>query len=193
MEEKKIGLKSEEERDKEFDEEVIEIARVARTVRGGRRIRFRAAVVIGDRNGRVGIGVDKANEVLIAVNKAKAKARKNLITTPIIEESIPFPMEYKYRGAHVRLLPASAGTGVIAGGSVRVVVELAGIKNLLSKIMGSANKINNIRATYLALKKLSLLYNLKNISRVEKEKTPKIKKLKSKNELPPPEAGVSSA
>lgn len=76
MEEKKIGLKSEEEREREFDEEVIEVARVARTVKGGRRIRFRAAVVIGDRNGRVGIGVDKANEVLAAVNKAKAKARK---------------------------------------------------------------------------------------------------------------------
>lgn len=159
--EKRIGLESEKENDKEFEDEVIEIARVARTVKGGRRIRFRAAVVIGDRKGRVGIGIDKANEVLTAVNKAKAKARQTLISVPIIEETIPFPLDYKYRGAHVRLLPASAGTGVIAGGSVRTVVELAGIKNLLSKIMGSANKISNIRATYLAFKKLGLLYEIK--------------------------------
>jgi small subunit ribosomal protein S5 len=179
MEEKKIGLKSEEEKEKEFDEEVIEIARIARTVKGGRRIRFRAAVVVGNRNGSVGIGVDKANEVLSAVNKAKAKARKNLINIPIVKESIPFPIEYKYRGARVRLLPASVGTGVIAGGSVRVVVELVGIKNLLSKIMGSANKINNIRATYLALNEVSRLYNLKQSKIIKKEKV-KAKKIKNK-------------
>jgi small subunit ribosomal protein S5 len=159
MEEKKIGLKSEQEREREFDEEVIEVARVARTVKGGRRIRFRAAVVIGDRNGRVGIGVDKANEVLAAVNKAKAKARKKLITIPIVEESIPFPIEYKYRGAQVRLL---------------------GVKNLLSKIMGSANKINNVKATYFALKRLSFLYEAKKDKIAETEAKPKIKKVNKK-------------
>ena len=161
MEERKIGLKSEQEQDREFDEEVIEVARIARTVKGGRRIRFRAAVVIGNRNGRVGIGVDKANEVMVAVNKAKTKAKKNIIDIPIVDETIPFGIDNKFRGARVRLLPASLGTGVIAGGSVRVVIELAGIKNLLSKIMGSASKINNIKATYLALKKLNLLYQMK--------------------------------
>jgi small subunit ribosomal protein S5 len=124
----------------------------------------------------VGIGVDKANEVLAAVNKAKAKARKNLITIPIIEESIPFPMDFKYRGAEVRLLPASQGTGVIAGGSVRVVIELVGIKNLLSKIKGSANKINNVKATYLALKKLSFLYDFKKASIIENENKAKSRK-----------------
>lgn len=160
-EEKKIGLRSEREREREFDEEVVEIARIARTVKGGRRIRFRAAVVMGDRKGRVGIGVDKANEVMIAINKAKAKARRNLSSVSIVDETIPFAIDYKYHGAHVRLLPASEGTGVIAGGSVRVVAELAGIKNLLSKIMGSANKINNIKATFLALKKLDFLYCFK--------------------------------
>lgn len=179
--EKRIGLKSEEERDKEFQDEVVEIARVARTVRGGRRIRFRAAVVIGDRNGRVGIGVDKANEVLTAVNKAKAKARQTLIAVPIIDETIPFAIDYKFRGAHVRLLPASAGTGVIAGGSVRTVVELAGIKNLLSKIMGSANKISNIKATYLAFKKLGLLYEIKKEKIESTTKKMKNKKIKKKN------------
>lgn len=178
MEEKKIGLKSEEEREKEFDEEVIEIARIARTVKGGRRIRFRASVVIGNRNGKVGIGIDKANEVLVAVNKAKAKARKNLITIPIVNETIPFPIDYKYGGAKVRLLPASLGTGVIAGGSVRVVVELAGIKNLLSKIMGSASKINNIRATYFALNRLGVLYSLKKEKLDEYIKKPKKNKAK---------------
>lgn len=160
-EDKKIGLQSEREKEREFDDEVIEIARIARTVKGGRRIRFRAAVVLGDRRGRVGIGVDKANEVMIAVNKAKAEARRNLSTVPIVDETIPFAIDYKYRGAKVRLMPASEGTGVIAGGSVRSVIELAGIKNLLSKIMGSKSKINNIKATYLALKKLGLLYEMK--------------------------------
>ncbi len=160
-EDKKIGLQSEREKEKEFDDEVIEIARIARTVKGGRRIRFRAAVVLGDRRGRVGIGVDKANEVMIAVNKAKTKARRSLSTIPIIDETIPFAIDYKYRGAKIRLLPASEGTGVIAGGAVRSVIELAGIKNLLSKIMGSKSKINNIKATYLALKKLGLLYEMK--------------------------------
>ena len=161
QENKKIGLQSEREKEREFDDEVIEVARIARTVKGGRRIRFRAAVVLGDRRGRVGIGVDKANEVMIAVNKAKAKARRSLSTIPIIDETIPFAIDYKYRGAKVRLMPASEGTGVIAGGSVRSVIELSGIKNLLSKIMGSKSKINNIKATYLALKKLGLLYEMK--------------------------------
>lgn len=158
---RRIGLKSEQERDREFEEEVVEIARIARTVKGGRRIRFRAVVVIGNRKGKIGIGVDKANEVLTAVNKAKAKARKSLIEISIVNDSIPFSLDYKYRGAKIRLLPASQGTGVIAGGSVRVVVELAGIKNLLSKIMGSANKLNNVRATYFGLQKIDLLYRMK--------------------------------
>lgn len=173
-EDRKIGLKSERDREREFDEEVVEIARIARTVKGGRRIRFRAAVVIGDRKGRVGVGVDKANEVMIAVNKAKAKARKSLSSISITNETIPFMIDYKYRGAYVRLLPASEGTGVIAGGSVRVVAELAGIKNLLSKIKGSANKINNIKATYFALKKLDLLYRFKK-DKIEAENKPKKK------------------
>lgn len=160
-EEQKIGLQSEREKEKEFNDEVIEVARIARTVKGGRRIRFRAAVVLGDRRGRVGIGIDKANEVMIAVNKAKSKARRSLSTIPIIDETIPFAIDYKYRGAKIRLMPASEGTGVIAGGAVRSVIELAGIKNLLSKIMGSKSKINNIKATYLALKKLGLLYEMK--------------------------------
>lgn len=160
-EEPKIGLESERGKEREFDDEVIEVARIARTVKGGRRIRFRAAVVLGDRRGRVGIGVDKANEVMIAVNKAKAKARRSLSTIPIIDETIPFAIDYKYRGAKIRLMPASEGTGVIAGGAVRSVIELAGIKNLLSKIMGSKSKINNIKATYFALKKLDALYQMK--------------------------------
>ena len=170
-----IGLKSDIEREREFDDQVVEIARIARTVKGGRRIRFRAAVVMGDRHGRVGIGVDKANEVMIAVNKAKARARKNMISISIVNQSIPFAIDYKYRGAKIRLLPAAEGTGVIAGGSIRVVVELAGINNILSKIMGSANKINNVKATYLALKKLNLLYNRKSVKPESKVK----KKVKS--------------
>jgi len=178
-ENRKIGLKSEEEKEKEFQEEVVEIRRVSRTIAGGRRIRFRAVVVIGDKKGRVGVGVDKANEVLDAVNKAKKKARKSLINVPIINETIPFPIESKFRGARVKLLPASMGTGVIAGGSVRVIMDLAGIKNLLSKTMGSPNKLNNLLACYGALNELSLLSQMKEIA-ANKESKPKKKRLSKK-------------
>lgn len=156
---RKIGLPSEKE--KEFEEEVVEIRRISRVVKGGRRIRFRAAVVIGDKKGRLGLGIAKANEVLAAINKAKAKAEKSMIEVPIVDETIPFPIEKKYSGAKIRLLPASGGTGIIAGGSIRPVIELAGINNILSKIIGSANKISNIKAAYFALRELNELWEMK--------------------------------
>lgn len=137
---------------KEFEEKVIEVARVSRTVKGGRRLRFRALVVIGDRAGRVGLGLGKANEVNIAVNKAVSNAKKNIINVEIVNDTIRHEIMIKYGSAFVFLKPAAPGTSIIAGGAVRSVIELAGIKNILSKIYGSSNKINNVKATIEALK-----------------------------------------
>lgn len=139
---------------KEFEEKVIEINRVSRTVKGGRRLRFRALVAIGNKKGKVGFGIGKANEVAIAVAKAVKEANKNIIEIPIINDTIPCEIKYKYGSACVFLKPAAPGTSVIAGGSVRAIIELAGIKNILSKIYGSSNKINNVVATIQALQSL---------------------------------------
>jgi small subunit ribosomal protein S5 len=141
---------------KEFDERVIEVSRVSRVVKGGRRIRFRALVVIGDHKGRVGTGVAKATEVTDAVRKATNFAKKHIINVPIINGSIPHEVFVKYGSARVMLKPATPGTTIVAGGSVRVVAELAGITDLLSKIMGSANKINNVMATMKAFSSFNL-------------------------------------
>lgn len=136
---------------KEFDERVIEVARVSRVAKGGRRIRFRALVVIGDHKGRVGMGVAKATEVSAAVQKATSFAKKHIVNVPVINGSIPHEITTKFGSAVVMLKPATPGTTIVAGGSVRVVAELAGITDMLSKIMGSANKINNVTATIKAL------------------------------------------
>jgi len=136
---------------KEFDERVIEISRISRVVKGGRRIRFRALVCIGNRNGKVGMGVSKANEVSLAVKKAVSKAKKNMINVPIINGTIPHEIIMKYAGAKVMIKPASSGTSIVAGGSIRIVAELAGITDLLAKSLGSSSKINNVTATLKAL------------------------------------------
>ncbi len=136
---------------KEFEEKVISIDRVARVVKGGRRFRFRATVVIGDGKGRVGLGIGKGGEVITSIAKAVARARRNLISIPLKNGTIPHEVTIKFSGAHVMLKPASPGTGVIAGGAVRNVVEVAGIHDLLTKSLGSSNKINNAYATILAL------------------------------------------
>lgn len=135
---------------KEYDERVIEIARVSRVAKGGRRIRFRALVVIGNHNGKVGMGIAKATEVAEAVKKAVAQAKKHIIIVPIINGTIPHEMNVKHGGARVMFKPATPGTSIVAGGSVRFVAELAGITDLLAKSMGSSNKINNVTATLKA-------------------------------------------
>jgi small subunit ribosomal protein S5 len=134
----------------EFEERVIEVSRVSRTVKGGRRIRFRALVVIGDRKGRVGMGLGKANDVSEAVKKAVSKAKKQLVTVPIINGTIPYEVTSKHGSAVVMLKPATTGTSIVAGGSVRAVADLAGISDLLSKMLGSSNKVNNVIATLKA-------------------------------------------
>ncbi len=140
---------------KEFEEKVLEIKRVARVVKGGRRFKFRASVVVGNLDGKIGIGTGKGSEVAQAVAKASSKARKNMIKISP-DSTVPFDIESNFKGAKVLLKPARKGTGIIAGGPVRAVVELAGISDISSKMLGSGNKINNMIATFNALKKISL-------------------------------------
>lgn len=135
----------------EFEERVIQIDRVTRVVKGGRRMRFRATVVVGNKNGRVGVGIDKGNEVMTAVQKAVARAKRNMIDVDLKGTTIAHETSARKAGAYVFLKPASEGTGVIAGGAVRAVVEAAGVRDILSKMIGSNSKINNAYATILAL------------------------------------------
>lgn len=137
--------------EKQFDERVVHIDRVARVVKGGRRFRFRALVVIGDHKGKVGIGISKGADVTAAVAKAVDVAKKSLVTVNIYNGTIPHEAEAKVSGARILVKPAAPGTGLIAGGVVRTVLEVAGISNVLSKSLGSTNKINIAYATLAAL------------------------------------------
>ena len=141
-----------EEAPKEFDEVVINIDRVARVVKGGRRFRFKALVVVGNHKGKVGVGVSKGQDVQTAISKATDVAKKNLIVVPIANETIPHDAEVKVSGAQVLIKPAAPGTGIIAGGVVRQVIGVTGIRNMLSKSLGSTNKVNIAYATIEALK-----------------------------------------
>ncbi len=137
--------------EKQFDERMVHIDRVARVVKGGRRFRFRALVVVGDHKGKVGAGVSKGLDVTSAITKATEVAKKNMVDISLYKGTIPHETEAKVSGARIMIKPASAGTGLIAGGVVRIVLEVAGINNALSKSLGSTNKINIAYATIEAL------------------------------------------
>lgn len=135
-------------------DKLIYVNRVAKVVKGGKRLSFSALVVTGDNVGHVGVGLGKANEVPVAINKAGASARRNLITVPLAGTTIPHEIELKVGSAKILLKPAAPGTGIIAGGSLRAVIESSGIKDILTKSLGTSNKTNVARATVLALSKL---------------------------------------
>lgn len=148
------GDRREEREKKEFDNKVLDVARVTRVVAGGKRMRFRACVIAGNRNGKVGMGVRKGLDVADAVGKATRTAEKTMIAVDLVNGTIPHEIYQKSGAAKLLLKPASRGTGIVAGGSLRIVLELAGVQNVAAKILGSNNKINNAQAAIKALSRL---------------------------------------
>jgi len=157
-ENRKFGRKREKS---EFDQKLLDLARVTRVVKGGRRFRFRATLVIGNRKGKVGVGVGKGADVSDAINKAVNDAKKKMIIVSMEKNSIPHDIQYKLGSAKIILKPAAPGRGVIAGGAVRAVVDLAGIKDIVSKSLGTSNKLNVARAAIAALAALQNTRNRK--------------------------------
>lgn len=160
---KKIETK-EEKVESEWKEQVVQISRVTKVVKGGKKLSFRAIVIVGNQKGQVGVGCAKASEVIIAIQKAIVDGRKNLVNVPIFKTTIPHPIKARSGAGAVMLRPASQGTGIIAGGAVRSVLELAGIENILSKSLGSNSPLNAANATIEALK------SLRNFSDVAKKR-----------------------
>jgi len=142
--------------EKEFDSVILDLARVTRVTKGGKRMRFRAAVVIGDRKGKVGFGIAKGADVALAVSKATRLAKKTLFKIALSKTTIPHWVKLKEHASQVLLKPAPAGSGIIAGGAMRVVLELGGVPDVVGKMLGGNNKVNNARATIKALKSLKL-------------------------------------
>lgn len=142
---------------KKYEEKIVQINRVSKKTKGGNKVRFAALVVVGDKQGKVGVGLGKSDDVANAIIKAVNHAKTRLIDVPIKNETIPYKVQVKDGAAVIMLKPAPQGTGIIAGGAVRSVVEAAGIRNISSKILGTNNKASNVYATFEALKKLSKL------------------------------------
>lgn len=149
------GIKTEPE----FEQRIIDIARVTRVMAGGKRMRFRACVVIGDKKGQVGYGLAKGADVTMAITKAINVAKKRLVRIFLVRGTIPHAIREKFGAAKILLKPAPQGTGIMAGGAVRLVLEVAGVENIVGKILGSNNKINNVKATFKALQNLKCLKN----------------------------------
>jgi len=150
---------------KEFEETVVEIKRVSKKTKGGNTIRFSALVVVGDKKGKVGVGLTKAPDVSGAIRKSIEAAKRKMIQVPITANSIPYSVAEKFSAAKVFLKPAPAGSGIIAGGAIRVVLEAAGVKNAVGKILGTNNKASNVYATLKALIKISEIDERKRFKR----------------------------
>jgi len=147
-----------EEGARDFEEKIVQISRVSKKTKGGNKIGFSVLTVVGDRKGKVGVGLGKALDVRGAIKKGISKAKKGLIEIPLKETTIPYEVRMKKGAAKIIMKPAPKGTGLIAGGPVRVVVELAGIRDIVAKILGTTNKASNVYATLAALQKLSTIY-----------------------------------
>lgn len=160
---------------REFEQKILELSRVTRVTKGGKRMSFRSCLVIGDRKGRVGFGVAKGADVAISIEKAFRQAKKNMIDVPMHNETIAHPIRAKFGAASVLIKPAPKGTGLKCGGPARMVLELAGVPNAVSKILGSGNKINNAKATFDALKTLKMA-PVRVVKAPEKKKEAKAKK-----------------
>lgn len=167
---------------KEFDEKVVQVSRVSKKTKGGNKMGFSVLMVVGDKKGRVGVGLGKANDVLSAIKKGVKKAKRKLINVPMNGTTIPFPISVKLGAASILLKPAPKGSGIIAGGPIRSVVDAAGIRDISSKIKGSNNKASNVYATFEALRQINTLVahkgiTLKSIVQVEEEEKRKLREL----------------
>jgi small subunit ribosomal protein S5 len=170
---------------KEFEEKVIQVSRVSKKTKGGNQMGFSVLVVVGDKKGRVGVGLGKAKDVLSSIQKAVKKAKRRLLNVPIQGTSIPFAINVKFGAAHIMLKPAPAGSGIIAGGAIRAVVDAAGIRDISSKIKGTSNPASNVYATIEALKQLRALVDikgikLKSVMEAEKEEKEKMREQAAK-------------
>lgn len=166
----------------EFEEKVIQISRVSKKTKGGNKVGFSVLMVVGDKKGRVGVGLGKAGDVLAAIKKGVKKAKKKMIAVPLDGTTIPFALTVKKGAGKVLLKPAPKGTGVVAGGPVRSVVEAAGIRDIVGKIMGSDNQASSVYATFQALKDIAVLVSIKDIklrsiTQIEEEEHKKIEAL----------------
>jgi small subunit ribosomal protein S5 len=148
---------------KEFDETVVSVNRISKKTKGGNKIRFSALVVVGDKKGKVGVGLSKANDVRNAINKAISAAKRRMVVVPLKGTTIPCSVREKFSAAVIYLKPAPPGSGIIAGGPVRVVLDAAGVKDASAKILGTQNKISNVYATLKALETISMVSTRKGI------------------------------
>jgi len=155
-----MAKRNTQEQDNQWTEKVVQVRRVTKVVKGGKRLNFRVITIIGDGEGQVGIGVGKSKDVVGAIQKGMTDARKNLIKVPIVNTTIPHPVTVRLGSAKVLVKPAKQGTGVIAGGAVRIVLEAAGIRNATAKCLGSKSPLNNARATVEALRQLQTVESI---------------------------------